>query len=319
MLLLLFCVLQPVNAENPDASIDEALDWLKKTALAPRSHNYKGTFIYYADRHMETSHITHLVDENGEHEKIEVLDGIPRIVYRNNDKIKCYLPESKKIYTEQRWFRKFFPDLLPQPFSDISKNYHVTMVDRERVAGYECQSVLLTPRDNLRYGHKLWIHVDTGLLLKVAVLDTDEIIEQFAFAQLEIDSDISKELIKPEQSINEDDWKTTNLQTIVLKDGELDWSIKDLPSGFRKVIEMKRNLTGDKVLVDHIALSDGLATVSVFIEPITKNSVQPVPGFYSSRGAINIYVRTFENHKITTVGEVPLEAIKQIGDSVVNQ
>ncbi len=318
LLLALSCILQSAHAENLSSS-DEALGWLKKMAVAPRQHNYLGTFIYYADGHMETSHIAHLVGGKGEQEKIEVLDGMPRIVYRNNDKMKCYLPESKKIYTEKRWFRKFFPDLLPQPFGDIDENYHITMVDRERVAGYESQSVLLTPRDNLRYGHKFWIHVDTGLLLKAAVIEADEIIEQFAFAQLEVDAEISKDIFKPSKTMGATDWQTTNLMTMVLKEGELDWQIKALPAGFRKIIEMKRNLAGKPALVDHIALSDGLATVSIFIEPIAKYSTPTVPGFYSSRGAINIYVRVLEDHKITTVGEVPLEAIKQIGDSVFDQ
>jgi sigma-E factor negative regulatory protein RseB len=317
-LLTLFCMLQSANAERLSSS-DEALGWLKKMAVAPRLHNYFGTFIYYADGHMETSHIAHLVGGKGEQEKIEVLDGMPRIVYRNNDKMKCYLPESKKIYTEKRWFRKFFPDLLPQPFGDIDKNYQITMSKRERVAGYESQSVLLTPRDSLRYGHKFWIHVETGLLLKVAVMESDKIIEQFAFAQLEVDGEISADIFKPSQTIDATDWQITNLMTMVVKEGELDWQIKELPAGFRKIIEMKRNLVGKPALVDHIALSDGLATVSVFIEPITQNSTPPVPGFYSSRGAINIYVRILEDHKITTVGEVPLEAIKQIGDSVFAQ
>lgn len=317
-LLASFCIFQSAKAENLSSS-DEALGWLNKMAVAPRSHNYLGTFIYYADGHMETSHIAHLVGGNSEQEKIEVLDGMPRIVYRNNDEMKCYLPEGKKIYTEKRWFRKFFPDLLPQPFENINESYQIAMVGRERVAGYESQSILLTPRDNLRYGHQFWIHVDTGLLLKVAVMKSDEIIEQFAFAQLEIDGEISANIFKPDQAMGATDWQTTNLKTMVLKEGELKWQIKELPTGFKKIIEMKRNLVGKLALVDHIALSDGLATVSVFIEPITEKSAPLVPGFYSSRGAINIYVRLLENYKITTVGEVPLEAIKRIGDSVFSQ
>ncbi|MCH9639245.1 MAG: MucB/RseB C-terminal domain-containing protein [Betaproteobacteria bacterium] len=317
-LLALLSNFQSATAENISSS-DEALGWLKKMAVAPRSHNYLGTFIYYADGHMETSHITHLVGGNSEQEKIEVLDGMPRIVYRNNDEMKCYLPEGKKIYTEKRWFRKFFPDLLPQPFGNINENYQVTMVNRERVAGYESQSILLTPRDSLRYAHQFWIHVDTGLLLKVAVMNADEIIEQFAFAQLEINGEISHDIFKTDQIIDTSNWQTTNLKTMVLKKGELKWQIKELPTGFSKIIEMKRNLVGKPALIDHIALSDGLATVSVFIEPITENSTPLVPGFYSSRGAINIYVRILEDYKITTVGEVPLEAIKRIGDSVFSR
>jgi len=313
--LLIFSFQAALAQELPHSS-ESALDWLKKMADAPRKHNYSGTFIYYADGHMETSRIIHKVDQTGEHERIEVLDGMPRIVFRNNDEMKCYLPDSKRIYTEKRWFRKFFPDLLPQPFEDINDNYYIKETKRERVTGHECQVLVLTPRDSLRYSHQFWIDIETGLLLKVAVMDGNEIIEQFAFAQLETGGEIPPNLLKPDQSVITEEWKVNELVTSVLKEGELKWQVKKLPSGFKKLVEMKRNLTEKSSLVDHIALSDGLATVSIFIEPIIKDAPTPVPGFFTSRGAINIYVLTLGDTKITTVGEVPLETIKLIGDSV---
>ncbi len=310
---------QATFAQELPHSSESALGWLKKMADAPRRHNYSGTFVYYADDHMETSRIIHKTDQTGEHEKIEVLDGLSRIVFRNNDEMKCYLPESKRIYTEKRWFRKFFPDVLPQSFDNIDENYYIKETGRERVTGHECQVLSLIPRDSFRYGHQFWIDVETGLLLKVAVVSGDEIIEQFAFAQVEIDSEIHADQLKPDLSMVSDEWKVTNLVTSFLNEGELKWIINNLPSGFRKLVEMKRNLTEKPELVNHIALSDGLATISVFIEPIIKDAPTPVPGFFTSRGAINIYVRTLDGNKITTVGEVPLETIKLIGDSVIKQ
>ena len=310
---------QVALAQELPRSSESALDWLKKMANAPRHHNYFGTFIYYADGYIETSRIIHKTDQAGEHEKIEVLDGLPRIVFRNNDEMKCYLPDSKRIYTEKRWFRKFFPDFLPQPFDGIDNIYYVKETKRERVTGHECQVLSLIPRDSLRYGHQFWIDIETGLMLKVAVIDGDEIIEQFAFAQLEIDGEIHADLLKPNLSIITDEWKVTDLVASILNEGEIKWQVKNLPAGFKKLAEMKRNLTEKPILVDHIALSDGLATVSIFIEPLIENSLTPVPGFFTSRGAINIYVRTLGDNKITTVGEVPVETIKLIGDSVFKQ
>lgn len=321
IVLLLFISLasQLVFVTQSIASSEEAFNWLRKITDAPRQHNYQGTFIYYADDHIETSRIVHVVDQAGEHERIEVLDGFPRIVFRNNDEMKCYLPESKKIYTEKRWFRKFFPDLLPQLTSDIDKNYDIKLGKRERVTGYDCQVITLVPRDNLRYAHKFWIHSDTGLLLKAAVITNDRIVEQFAFAHLEIDGDINLEQLKQNQAILAEEWQITDLLTSLVSEGGLAWQTSKLPAGFKKLVEMKRHLTEKQILVDHIAISDGLATVSIFIEPITEQSSQTVSGFFSSRGAINIYVRTLDGNKITTVGEVPVETIKLIGDSVFKQ
>ncbi len=320
LFLLLSGFVQTSLAQNLPNSTKEALNWLEKIATASRQHNYSGTFVYFADGHMETSRITHVVDQSGEREKIEVLDGMPRIVFRNNDELKCYLPQSKKIVIARRWLRKNFPNLLPQSHLNLNDNYYVKKGNRERVTGYECQVILLEPRDNLRYGHKFWIDVETGLLLKAAVMDSDKIIEQFAFAHLKVNEAIDTELLEPNLSMTSADWHTTNLKITVLDKGELEWQVKNPPTGFKKIIEMKRMLAEKSVLVEHIVLTDGLATVSVFIEPIAGNKSLPTtPKFYLSQGAINIYVRTINNHKVTTVGEVPLETIKLVGDSVFKQ
>lgn len=317
--LLCFLVFgfQVASAQELPRSSEGALNWLKKMAEAPRQHNYLGIFTYFADNYIEASRIVHRTDHSGEHERIEVLDGPPRIVFRTNDEMKCYLPESKRIYTEKRWFRKFFPDLLPQPFGNLDENYYIKEVKRERIADHECQVISLIPRDSLRYGYQFWIDIKTGLLLKNAIMDGGEIIEQFSFAQLEIDGEIQSDLLKPSSLMTQNEWKITNLLTSVINEGELKWQINNLPSGFRKLIEMKRNLTEKSVFVDHIALSDGLATVSVFIEPIAEDVPALASGFFTGRGAINIYVRVLEGYKITTVGEAPLETIKLIGNSVV--
>ena len=318
-LLLVFGFPATFAQELPRSS-ESALNWLKRMADAPRRHNYSGTFVYYADGHIETSRIVHKVDSISERERIEVLDGSPRIVFRNNDEMKCYLPESKRIYTEKLWFRKFFPDILPQPFDNvIDENYFVKEDRLERVTDRQCQILLLIPRDSLRHGHQFWVDVETGLLLKAAVVNGSEIIEQFAFAQLDIGGEIHADSLKPNQSLVQEEWKVTDLITSFLKAGELKWQVMSLPAGFKKLVEMKRNLAEKPTLVDHIALSDGLATVSVFIEPITQDAPASLPGFFTSRGAINVYVRILGDNKITTVGEVPLETIKLIGDSVIKK
>ncbi len=317
VILFLFSVLvsQTTYAENQRDSSKSAFDWLKKIATAPRQLNYQGTFVYYANGHMETSRIMHHVDRQDEYEKIETLDGMARIVYRFNDEMKCFIPDSKKIYTETRWLRKFFPDLLSQPSTRIYNNYTIETEKRGRVAGHDTQFVKLIPKDNLRYGHKFWIDVNSGLLLKAAVVDQEDILEQFAFSQLEIDNDIDVDLLNPELMAAQD-WRVINLETVVLEEGTLNWQLNKLPVGFEKVVEMRRKLAGKSVMVDHIVLSDELASVSVFIEPIDKNGASLVTGFYSSRGAINIYVRELNGNKITTVGEVPLTTIQFIGDAI---
>jgi sigma-E factor negative regulatory protein RseB len=63
-----------------------------------------------------------------------------------------------------------------------------------------------------------------------------------------------------------------------------------------------------------MVFSDGLASISVFIEPsASRNRVNPVA---SRQGAINIYTRTLDDQVVTVLGEAPAPAVQQIGESV---
>lgn len=316
LLLLLPGIAQLSLARSTPDSSKDALYWLTKVAEAPRQHNYQGTFVYYADGIIETSRIVHVTDAKGEREKIEVLDGVARVVIRNEEEMKCYFPDSKTVVTERRWFRKFFPDILPQPFEDVNASYVAKKGKKERIAGRYSQVIFLEPRDNLRYGHRIWVDINTGLALKMAIVDDNRKLEQFSFAELKIGDDVGTQLLNSSYSEMATEWKNHNLMTSVLSKRELEWQLRELPAGFRIIIEMKRNLAGKSVRVDHIALTDGIATVSIFIRPMLDGKSPHVSGFLSTRGATNIYVRAIDDHMVTTVGEVPLETVQLIGDAV---
>ena len=109
-------------------------------------------------------------------------------------------------------------------------------------------------------------------------------VEQFVFTQLKIGGEIDRELLKPKYSAKAAGWSTTNLVSSTMGSGKLGWQVKDPPSGFKKVIEMKRNLSGKSMPVNHIALSDGLAAVSVFIEPVPDKSLRRLKDFTTAVG-----------------------------------
>ena len=320
--LLLTVIVQSAFAQNPSSSSPsspEALNWLQKIATAPRHYNYVGTFVYSSDDQIETSRIVHLVNEEGEQEKSVVLDGPPREIIRNNDEMRCYLPESKTVVTEKRWLRKVFPALLPQPLINLDDNYIVKKGKQERVSDYASQVIELEPRDDKRYGQKLWMDPNTGLLLKAAVMDKGRVVEQFVFTDLKIGGEIDKDLLKSKYSGQAAEWRKTNLVSSTQGSGKLGWHVKDPPPGFKKIVEMKRNLSGKSRPVAHIALSDGLAAVSVFIEPHSGEASSPGEGLYHSRGAINIYTRTLGDNRVTAIGEVPPATVMQIGNSVTSR
>lgn len=317
---LFFVCIQPVFAENSAGiSSAEALSLLHRISAALRQHNYVGTFVYSSGDRMETSRIVHMMDRDGTHEKIEVLDGTPREIIRTNNEIKCYLPERKTVITEKRWLRKSFPSLFSEPVSDLNDSYVVRMGGYERVTDYESRVIILEPRDNMRYGHKLWMEVNTGLLLKAAVVDKEQVMEQFVFTQLKIDGEIDKAQLKAKYADKAAEWQANNLVPSDMDHHDTGWSVKNLPTGFKKISAMKLSLPGKTDPVSHIVLSDGLAAVSVFIETLGKGHPPHAPKSYRGHGAINIYAHTVSDSMVTAVGEAPAAAIKHIGSSVVHE
>jgi sigma-E factor negative regulatory protein RseB len=67
--------------------------------------------------------------------------------------------------------------------------------------------------------------------------------------------------------------------------------------------------------VGHIVLSDGLAAISVFIEPASSKRPVPQAGL-ARQGAINVYARPVGKYWVTVVGEAPAESVKYIADAV---
>ena len=151
----------------------EALAWLQKIADAARELNYTGTFVYQHGDQVETSRITHFADASGEYEKLETLDGPRREVIRNNNEVLTFYPDTRVVRRERRARRaRRFPALLPEQLSALTELLSAAQ-GRARSASpaTTSQALMLEPRDDFRYGHKLWADITTGLLLKARMLN----------------------------------------------------------------------------------------------------------------------------------------------------
>ena len=293
----------------------DALSWLQKMATAAQKLNYTGTFTYQSGGNSETSRITHLVDANGEQEKLEVLDGSPREVVRNNDEVRCFLPEDKVVIVEKRGQYKTFPALLPASVSSLGEHYLIRKGDVSRVAGFDSQLILLEPKDALRYGHHLWAEINSGLILKArTVSERKETIEQFAFTQLQINVPIDRAALKPKFSSEGTAWRIHNAQASQSLSAGSEWQFKVQLPGFKKSAGMRRQASpGSGMETTHFVFTDGLASISLFIEPLADQKAERET---YSVGAINVYKRVAGKHLLTVLGEVPMATLMRLGDGM---
>ena len=306
--------LLPVSAALAQTDTS-ALQWLQRIYAATQKLSYTGVFVYQQGQQVETSRITHIVEASGPRERLETLDGTPREIIRTRDQVVCYLPASMTVKIDKQSGTRMFPAILPERLKELFENYNIRKGDVERVGGYDCQVIILEPRDRMRYGHRLWADLNTGMLLKAKTFDEkNEMLEQFSFTQLQIGGAIGREQLKARFSRASRDWRVEDSGAIRANLAEAGWTIRSSPPGFRTVTELLRTLGGTSG-VGHIVLSDGLAAVSVFIQPAKSKQAASQPGLVR-QGAINVYMRPVGDHWITVVGEAPPESVKYIADAV---
>jgi sigma-E factor negative regulatory protein RseB len=295
-------------AATAHAQPPEALAWLRRIHDATQKLSYKGTFVYQQDGRTETSRITRFVDASGETEKLESMDGVPREIVRTRDAVRCYLPESKTIKVDRRTPERDFPSLLPERVTALARHYDISLGELHRVAGYECREIVLKPKDGLRYGHRLYADTRSGMLLKAVTTDAaGQPIERITFTELTLGG-VTRAMTRSQHESGS--WRVEDAAAApTTLPG---WRLTAELPGFQKIVELKRRLESRQV--SQMVFSDGLAAVSVFIEPLEGRATGRTG--LASMGAIHIYTREVANHWVTVVGEAPATSVQRIADSV---
>lgn len=308
------CLALGAQAGRAEAPSDP-VSWLGRIATAGQRLNYVGTFIYQSGKHFETSRIAHRVDANGEYERLEVLEGSPREVIHSSGEVRCVLPDQKTVIIDRPGGRRAFPARVPASYSSLGESYRIRKGEVGRVAGLEAQSIVLEPKDELRYGYVLWAEAESGLLLKSHMLDErGVVIEKFVFSDVRIGGDVAQELLKP-RYVNTDDWRVVNARGSESSKAASGWALRTPLPGYTLGSVVKRPLGRERGEAVQMVFTDGLASISLFIEPAAAAGGLVEPPTQSS-GAINIYKRMVNGYLITALGEVPMRAVQWLGDGM---
>ena len=298
-----FCTFATVSAQ---AAEDESVAWqiLQKAAAAAHVLSYQGIFVCQSGKQSKSVEIKHVFDGQHEFARNVVLDGAPREVLSQGENLVIYNPKNEKIVIEKRRGQNMFPAVLPANIEGIKANYTLSMGGIERVADREAQLLFLEPKDNLRYRHHFWVDTEFGLILKSVMLNNrNEMMDHIAFSQLNLFNKVDLDWFKPKIDAKKD--YVMEEDTAATEDANTSphWELKDLPAGYRKVDQMARKVHGKSLPVTHVVFSDGLASVSLFIEPLVKG-VKPRIG-QSVVGNTSFYSRVAGFLQITALGEVP--------------
>ncbi|HEY0722273.1 MAG TPA: MucB/RseB C-terminal domain-containing protein [Gammaproteobacteria bacterium] len=306
----LFLALPALSAEN------EALQQLERMSQAAHSLNYEGSFVYLHSGHVQSVRIVHGVDAKGEHERLITLSGRPHEVVRDNDEVRCFLPDDRTLQVERGGHNNQVPMFKPPQVEQISNIYQLALEGHDRVAGRDTVHVAVIPRDNYRYGRGYWIDDATGVLLRTDLIDDrGHVVEKMMFTSIQILDTIPSKSLVPENSAK--DFVVLSLGASESQPSNPEaahWEAESLPPGFS--LELMRHLTmpGKSGLVEHHVFRDGLASVSVFIEPPGGGEQQFIG--HSRMGAVNAFARLTGQSRIVVVGEVPAVTVERIAGAM---
>lgn len=312
--ILALLLLVPVLALAADSSSEDARKWLDKMAYAMKSLNYEGTFVHLQDNQIEAMRIYHGVDEQGEHERLLSLTGEAREIVRDNDVLRCILPDSRAVVVEKSRSKHYIPAALLEIGSKLGSHYDFKVLGMDRMVGMTAQVVGVMPRDPYRYGHRLWLDEHTGMLLKSDLVNEQgEVVEQLMFTSLKLQKKIPMHQLKPAISGRNFTWYNDNSEAVTVGNKKA-WSVTQLPAGFMMSMHQNHGLPTSKMPVEHLMFTDGLSSVSVFIEK--PEHVKEILKGASRMGAVNVYGTMVAGHQVTVMGEVPQAAVVLIGESV---
>jgi sigma-E factor negative regulatory protein RseB len=274
--------------------------------------NYMGTLVYHRGAEAETFRIVHLNDNGVERERITMLDGAPKEMIREGDRTVTYLPDSKLIRVQPVNHRAF-PVMTPGQVQTLLTHYVATDMGTERVAGHLARGIMFTPRDPMRYAQQWWMETKSGLPVRARYYnERNEVIEQVSFTDLQVDTRVSRHHLRSVFAAKAQDWKTEIVPAAPAVTTETGWVVRELPPGFTKVREGVRPMGAQGQRVTHLLFSDGVATISVFIE--SGGASEPLG--VTQQGAVNVYRRQIQDSVVTVLGQTPPQTLKTIADGL---
>lgn len=293
----------------------EARAWLERMEEAVETLSYEGTFVHMIGNRIETMHVIHRAVDGQVAERLFSRDQPGREVLRHNDKVTCIFADERTVLVEQRRGRGGAPLLgaVPKDSSGVEEWYEFRVAGEDRKLGRSATIIEIRPRDGYRYGHRLWLDELTAMPLKVQLLDQQgRAVEQIQFVSMVLPAEISDARLLPDVSIDGFTWfqQESAPSAPGVDNAVVSWSLEDPPPGFRLSEFQRRTLPGADQPVEHLVYTDGLASVSVFIEPAEATD-RELAGL-SRMGAAHAFTLILEGRQITAVGEVPPHTVQHI-------
>lgn len=286
-------------------SAHSGVEWLLRMTESFDSLAYDGVFVHQEAGAMNSMRVRRGLIGGVEYESLEDLDGRRIAVIRADDSVICVFPD------KEDYVAGFVPNEPFKRFQQLDRErleqaYDISVVDKEqRIASRDAVKVTLTPKDEFRYAHRFWVDKENGFLLKHDVLGpSDALLERIQFTSVTFTPDLKASDFTPNDESYTQHFTEVE-PTVVERRWHFDW----LPAGFSLVWQDARRLNDN---TNMLLLSDGMSTVSVFVEQTDKKR----PETFMNLGATIAGEKSIQVddklYLLTVVGEVPAQTLQRL-------
>ena len=306
-LLMVFLVVAACQVSAETIPL-KPLQLLQNMQTAMASLNYEGTVAILKNAQLDTLRYFHSVQKGVEQERLLSLNSPLREVIRDNDKVSCLFKASQQIIVDHKPVNRSFLLDLPKALPALAATYEFVIEEDAQVALQAVDVLMLKPLDQYRYARKFSIAKQTHLPLKIEVQDfTGETLEQVIFTELRVVEPLHKAAVdlgdKKIHHIHE--FENIGLDNLSV-------NLKNLPTGFEQRQFTRVHLHPSSKAVEQLLLSDGLSSVSVYLEKSPQNSHAGL----QFAGAVNSLTRVLGDLSITVMGDVPAATVAFIAEGI---
>lgn len=268
---------------------------------------------------LDAMRLKHRVEDGVTREHLISLTGTAREVIRDNNSITIIQTRGGKTHITQRSsVARLSPFSSLKP-DELETSYSLAMGEDIRMAGRSAKVIWLRPKDNLRFACQLVLDKANALPLGISLFDEEgQQISRIMFTDLRVAYPKEEISVSDLLEFEETEIKLTQLKASTepekARKQAVDlaaitaWRFSSLPMGYQLINYHLRNKTENIAQMEHFVFSDGLATVSVYVEPPAETGLLGE----AKLGAVNALGARVLNHQITIVGEVPTATLKML-------
>lgn len=298
-------------AVEPDPNV--LLDGMVR---AFRELNYDMSFVYIRDGKIEPMRLVHALENGRERERLVHLNGLPREVIREDDTITAYLAGTQPVMLDKADGNVVWTRALLSNLQQMRQHYQLLDGGPTRIAGRDARELVIRSNDSERYGYRLWVDTESGLLLRSDLLARDgRVLEQWQVVSLQLKASIPEADLRVGFAVS----APAGVRVLSAKASAdaataKHWQVGWLPDGFTLRSQQLQQRGSDQPPVQHLLFSDGVASISVYVgtPPQGINSLERT----WRKGAMTIVETANRERRVTVVGDIPSQTARRIAGSV---